>query len=33
MKKLIFCHFFDVQASKLAQNDPQAKKQLQILKA
>ena len=32
MKKLIFV-IFDVQASKWVQNDPQAYKQLQILKA
>ena len=32
MKKLIFV-IFDVRASKWAQNDPQAQKQLQILKA
>ena len=32
-EKVDFLSFFDVQASKWAQNDPQAKKQLQILKA
>ena len=32
MKKLNLS-FFDVRASKWSQNDPQAKKQLQILKA
>ena len=32
-EKVDFLSFFDVRASKWVQNDPQAQKQLQILKA